>query len=674
MANTPESGTSRVSVHDILLRGAATLAAYIREYLGPTDDFDALVDSQSNIPLREREQLAEKLIRALAENRYSRPLDLEKLDACLQRALSGGANPLPRASRPPRSRSSTLGGFEAQDHALQLERMEEADAYYQLVQDGGRPLYPIELLGDVSASFPRGPILGLDNKSYYVVTGSPGKYQELLRPWLDDIATGGYFDCWWGGTRIHYPWGVFQKQWKRWTMFRSWQRDHRDLEDDDGGFPEYLEAEKRYIKRHYSERVAAEKLAELEADPSCLKKHWEECVQKRRQRQRHCCYESGVTGNAFSDYVDAVRRRLARHSFTRPFELNQDPKQQGKLETWIEYLYFEYWWLDLFTRAIERRQQQRDEVWQKLRDTGMLQPFETAKYIKTRDYTMRHEAEEDIARAALERSHQNAKRIFTETQLDQRRLSIPKPERVRRLQQGNQEMRTAERRLEGLKKRSALIKEFKLSSDRLKDAKRDAARHRILLPWILDQIPLIEAELSRSGNAGGLDGTRTSKTIKRRRDGSDGDDSPHQMGIEKRRRLSSRPSNGTVVLDSEIQHKQVVPLIVGGTEETPPRDKQRRSRARDPPNGHSRRVRAAHEAASQGLRRSARIAARLKSAPLAEASGRVLRPRQREGPAQPSGSPSGRDNAKRQGARKRNARRGDSWGLSKFKGVLQDEL
>lgn len=106
---------------------------------------------------------------------------------------------------------------------------------------------------------------------------------------------------------------------------------------DDGGFPEYLEAEKRYIKRDYSERVAAEKLAELEADPSSLRKHWEEYVQKRRQRQRQCCYESGVTGNAFSGYVDAVRRRLARHGFTRPFELNQDPKQQGKLETWIEY-------------------------------------------------------------------------------------------------------------------------------------------------------------------------------------------------------------------------------------------------------------------------------------------------------------------------------------------------
>ncbi|KAL8303406.1 hypothetical protein RB594_008414 [Gaeumannomyces avenae] len=669
MANTPEPGTSRLSVHDILWMGAANLAAYIREHLGPTGDFDLLDDNRHQLPLREREQLAEKLIRALAENRYSRPLDLEELDARLQRALSAGANPVPRASRPPRSRSSTLGALEAQDHALQLERMEEADAYYQLVQDGGRPLYPIELLGDVSASFPRGPFLSLNNKSYYVVTGSPGKYQELLRPWLDDIATGDYFNWWWGGTRVYYPWGVFQKQWNRWTMFRRWQRDNRDLkEDDDGGFPEYLEAEKRHIKRHYSERVAAKKLAELEADPSRLKQRWED-EQRRRKWQRHYCYESGVTGNAFSDYVDAVKRRLARHGFTCSFELSQDPKQQGKLETWIEYLCFEYWWLDLFTRAIERRQQQRDEVWQKLEDTGMLQSFETAKYIKTYEYTMRHEAEEDMARAALERSQQNAKRIYIETQLDQRRLSIPKPERIRRLQQGNREMLAAERRLEGLKKRSALIKEFKLSSDRLKDAKRDAARHRILLPWILDQIPLIEAELSRSEDAGGLDGTRASKTIKRRLDDSDGDDSPRQTSIEKRRRLSPRPSNSTVVLDSEIQQKEPVPSIVGGIEETLPPEEQRCSRTREPPAGHSRRTRAAREAASRGLRRSPRIAARLTSVPLAQTSGRVLRPRQRGESAQPFGSPSGGDDTRRHAARKKNPRSGDHQGLFKLKGV-----
>ncbi|KAL8354435.1 hypothetical protein RB601_004027 [Gaeumannomyces tritici] len=581
MANTPEPGASRVSVNDITWMRPVDLAAYIRKHLGPTDDFDLLDHRRHQLPLCERNKVAERLIHALAENRYSRPLDLDDLDARLQKALSGGPNALPRVSRPrpPRSGSPTLGGIELAECGLQIGRMEEADAYDQLVKDSGRPLYPIELLDDISASFPRGPIRGPMGDLYYG-TGNPDKYQELLRPWLDDIATGGYFSWWSGGTRIHYPWGVFQRQWKRWTMFRSWQRDNRDLKDDGGGFPEYLEAEKRRIKREYSERVAADELAELEANPLQLKQYWEG-EQRRRKWQRHYCYESGV--KEFSDYVDAVKRRLARHGFTRPFELSQDPKQQGKLETWIEYLCFEYWWLDLFTRAIERRQQKRDEN------------------------------EEDMAREALERSQQNAKRIYIETQLDQRRLSIPKPERIRRLQQGNREMLAAESRLEGLKRRSALIKEFKPLSKCLKAAKRDVARHRILLPWILDQIPLIEAELSRGEAAGGLDGTRASKTIKRRLDDSDGDDSPRQTSTEKRRRLSPRPSNGTVVLDSEIQQKEPVPSIVGGIEETLPPEEQQCSRTRAPPAGHSRRTRAAREAASRGLRRSPRIAARLTS-------------------------------------------------------------
>lgn len=172
-------------------------------------------------------------------------------------------------------------------------------------------------------------------------------------------------------------------------------------------------------------------------------------------------------------------------------------------------------------------------------------------------------------------------------------------------------MLAAEKRLKGLKKRSAFIKKFKFLLNCLKNAKRDAARHRILFPWILNQILLIEAELNRNENAGGLDGTRASKKIKKRLDDFNGHDSPRQTGIEKRKKLSPRPNNGTIVFNNEIQQKQVVPLIVGGIKMTPPRNEQRCLRAREPPAGHSRRTRAARKAASQGLRRSARITARL---------------------------------------------------------------
>ncbi|KAH6614518.1 hypothetical protein B0J18DRAFT_302194 [Chaetomium sp. MPI-SDFR-AT-0129] len=239
-----------------------------------------------------------------------------------------------------------------------------------------------------------------------------------------------------GGTSSNRPWQAFQKQWKRWEMFRRWQRDNRDLEDDDGGgFPAYLEARKRYFRRCFSERVAEKKIADFEANPSSYKKSWE-YQQEKRQWQRHYCRESSVPGPEFSDYVDAVKRRLARYSFTRPFELNQDPKQQGKLETWIEYLGFECWWLDLFTRAIERRQKHHDEEWQKLKDTGVLRPDETAEYVRTVECGIRCQTEEDQASAAVERSEENARRIYDKTQLYPHRLRIARAERRRMLRQG----------------------------------------------------------------------------------------------------------------------------------------------------------------------------------------------------------------------------------------------
>ena len=272
----------------------------------------------------------------------------------------------------------------------------------------------------------------------------------------------------------------------------------------------------------------------------------------RRTWQRHYCRESGVgVGVPFSTYVAAVKGRLARHGITRPFELHPDPKRQGKLETWLEYLSFEYWWLELFARASERRREQCDLAWKKLQGTGTLQRFETAKYIRSRDYKMRHEAEEYIAMVNVERAEQTGDRIYAATQLDPRRVTIPLPERIRLLHQGAQDLVNARCWLDRLEKRSRLVKTFKLFSGEFNNAKKDAARHRVLIPWILNQIPLIEAELGRGQDAAGVDGTKLSQTMtKRGLDGSDGPDGPDDRGQtrgEKRRRLSPSPSSTAVV-------------------------------------------------------------------------------------------------------------------------------
>jgi hypothetical protein len=44
----------------------------------------------------------------------------------------------------------------------------------------------------------------------------------------------------------------------------------------------------------------------------------------------------------FLKYVEGVKGGLAEAGFTWSFELDENPAQQSKLTTWIEYLDYEY--------------------------------------------------------------------------------------------------------------------------------------------------------------------------------------------------------------------------------------------------------------------------------------------------------------------------------------------
>jgi hypothetical protein len=57
-----------------------------------------------------------------------------------------------------------------------------------------------------------------------------------------------------------------------------------------------------------------------------------------------------------------VKRSLARHGFTRPIELDEDPERQDKLTTWIEFLDFEHWFYDKDMRIVKRLQPEYDEL------------------------------------------------------------------------------------------------------------------------------------------------------------------------------------------------------------------------------------------------------------------------------------------------------------------------
>lgn len=218
---------------------------------------------------------------------------------------------------------------------------------------------------------------------------------------------------------------------------------------------------------------------------------------------------------------------------------------------------------------------------------------------------MRTQAEEDQAWGAVQKARAKAKNVYTSTQLAPNLLSISKPERIQRLHEANHKLVAAQVWLKSANKRGDLITEFVRSTFGFASAKEDAARHRVLLSWILAQFPLIEAELSPTGAIEtGSDGAKGTK-----RSFHSNDDGSPQRTPKKRKlgrsEFTFHSDQNTAILTAEEIQQQV--SLVANENET------RRLQAREAPAKHSPRAVTIQEAAPQGLRRSARITARLKT-------------------------------------------------------------
>lgn len=501
--------------------------------------------------------------------RHTRPLDLGQLDERLRQVSADGRDASARASSRiiERSRSPTVS---LDGDAIAREK--ETDAYTALVKDGGRPLYPIDLLDEVFRH--------------------PDEHGELLRPWQENLCYS--LSSWNINHSAHEPWEVFQRQWSRWRYFRAWQRDNRWLEDDDGGFPAYVELKKQVIARHYTRRAGIKLLAKIEADPLYLKDEWDWRQSNRQWQRDHWREFHG--GVEFSGYVEAVSRRLARHGFTQPFQLQEDPKQQDKWATWIEYLNFEYWWLDRLTDIIERLMPKYNKAWQKLVDSKVLRLRETAESVRSDASLNRLQIEQDQALEAQQRAMAKAEQVYRSTQLDPDRLSIPQPERIRRINEARREMEKAQERLDSITNRTDRICDFVGDAVDLKVPKRDAALHRTLIPWILEQVPLIEAELKQTKAM--ISGSDKTKRTKRR---LDSDDTSQQRAPKKQRLGHMDKGSAFSTKGKQTHHHQVSSPVV---QELPsPQQEKLRKRNGAVPVQHPPRT------AAHGLRRSACIAA-----------------------------------------------------------------
>ncbi len=219
----------------------------------------------------------------------------------------------------------------------------ETNCYHDLVSSGGRPPVPLDLLDAIYKDF--------------------ALFTERLEPWQERPVCLSAGDL-----------GVFSRPLARWKAFQRWQHNNRGEAVSAGdtlmGF--------RQQKQHHYESMG---LAQLITDPDfdeTIQRMWEQ-EQVRCRRERDKVREAAA--GSFSEYADAARRRLCRHGFTEDFHLLEDPQQQDQRLTWIEYLKFEYWWLDKRTNSVGAAQKQHERAWEEIVESGILRPGETREHL-----------------------------------------------------------------------------------------------------------------------------------------------------------------------------------------------------------------------------------------------------------------------------------------------------
>lgn len=404
----------------------------------------------------------------------SRPFDLDQVNKQLLGLSGENISSTQNGRQPLRQERAPAEYPQGIEYDLEEERLN----HDELINDGGRPWYPISLIKDVSVN--------------------PYKYYDMLKFWEP----------------IKGRWDVFGPQLGRWEDFRIWQRDHRGINDTESEFAANIEWRKRLYGKlgdnWQLSRLGNGKLAEeFEL--------WKEVREWRREtiRERH-----GSGG--FHGYVKAVKKRLARHRFTREFELDRDPTRQDMLTTWIEYLNYEYWHYDQYMSEVERLRPRYDQAWKELVDSNTLRPYEREEYIlKNFEHGFRQETEERAAWRVVEAAESDVKTASMLTEQAGRNPqhpNIPQQAHMRMLA-------AAQSRLDKANKSFALIKErfdhitvFHEKIGHYKIEKENRDNHGILLRWILKQITMIEAEMNGSKVAGGTSVDTRGRKRRSRRD------------------------------------------------------------------------------------------------------------------------------------------------------------
>ncbi|KAI1124122.1 hypothetical protein F5Y10DRAFT_37375 [Nemania abortiva] len=436
---SPDSQHRKPFARELAALSDPDLDRYLEEHRGRSGVTYVSVQDPENLP----ESFIQRL-RDRAEGNYaatSHAVDLDKVTARLLE-LPADYNARERSCLHRPSDGNTHTQSPTSSYATQspepLETM-ETRYYNELVNDGGRPLFPIHLLGEVA--------------------GDPGAHREMLRPWQENL------------NATPPKWNVFSAQMGSWREFREWQIFNR-----------------------------------MDGTPQ---------------------------------YTEAAKRLLARYDFTRQFQFHDDQRQQDKLTTWIEYLAFicstHYKW----NRGAKGWQSKIDKSWETLADSGVLRPLETKESLCTaelgsmrmdeelRAYRAVHLAEEALAWAQKGGKNArcltgNGKAADTGTRVAQSRLE------------------EAHKSLESLLRRHELIISFLYPVNQCEENKKRIERWKCRLEWVLEQIPLVEAEMKEATVS---TTTHTSKRGTKRRHNQEGVDIQNRSIKKWRGNTDNKPTS-----------------------------------------------------------------------------------------------------------------------------------
>lgn len=227
-----------------------------------------------------------------------------------------------------------------------------------------------------------------------------------------------------------------------------------------------------------------------------------------------------------------MKKRLSDHGFKDKVLLLEDPTKQNLLTEWHEYLGFECWWQDEFGRESERRQKAYDDKWKYIQSQKWVASHETPEYLNSWEgvketLALVSKAQESVGEARLNVVHALQSINLAGAGSDVRSgTSETLDAALRKLAEAEEEYNNA-------KRREAMIETFSAQRYGCERAKSLCDSQPALIKWVIDQIPLIKAEMKYRA-----DDTGAARHGKRKRIASTGEQEASGRTGPKHRKLA----------------------------------------------------------------------------------------------------------------------------------------